>query len=563
MNIINIGEKVEVNITNIINTLGNVEIWTNLPHKLSVGDYLYVDDVDKIYAGTHIVKTVMSNNKFISETLWSGTSTANGVIKHFIFDEYLNYEPTDIIDVGIDKKGEIAVDIKPNNIQENDNGSISIINLDLTKYKFKLIDNLSIIDINNKYKWILEAEIENALIGQDANGNLQWYSGIWHCGRWFGGQWYSGTWRSGQWYDGDWYSVKVKSNPIQATPNLNASDKIFSTWYDGDWRGGIWNNGTHHGGRWFDGEWKDGIWTDGEFHQGTWQTGEFSGGTWILGTWESGIFNCNSNLSIWVNGIWNSGDFECGIWKDGNFNQISGKLSRFGTKSTNSRKSIWESGKWIMGEFHSFLNIDDNDNTTNSKIHKLSIWETGTWNNGSWYGGTAYNINWNGGTWYDGIVREIFVVGVLNSSNVPTPINYNDDTILLSGIWNFNRNEPLWIIDNQVGLEPSLGSNDIPQKYLVKDVNVIEASAPSEEDLTEVSIYRDISTVNGFGYTYSSVPGNIGWHVNPISKPTHSVVSYFKRANWKSGLWENGIFDGDTFKSGMWMNGVFKSGNWS
>lgn len=562
MNVIDLGEEVNLEISNIDNYFGNVQIWTTEPHKLSVGDYVFVDDTDKIYGGVHIVKMILNENKFVSESAFIGAATIGGTLQHFIFDEYLNYEPTDIIDVGIDKKGKIAVDIKPENIVENNDETVSLVDLDLSNYKFKLIDNLSVIDISKNYKWILEAEIENALIGQDEEGNLQWYEGIWHCGRWFGGKWFSGTWLEGQWYDGEWYSVEVKSNPISASPNLKATDVSFSTWFGGDWRGGTWFNGTHHKGDWYDGEWKNGLWTNGQFHQGIWRNGEFSGGTWIQGIWENGRLNCDSDLSIWVDGVWNGGDFECGIWKNGQFNQLDGRVSRFGTKSTNSRKSIWETGKWFGGEFHSLLNIDDEGNTIPSESHKFSVWQTGTWNNGQWYGGTSYHMNWNSGTWHDGVLREIGVVGLFHSNYVYVDSN-TESTLLLRGLWNFNRNETFWLIDNQDGVNTVLGSNDTPVKYLVKGVNQLEATKPGEEDLTEIYVYKDLSGIPGFGYTYNPNPPNVGWYADPIAVSNHSLVAFFQKVDWKSGLWQNGIFDGDYFRGGMWMNGVFLSGNWS
>jgi len=562
MNIINLGEEINLNIINIANYFGNVQLWTSKPHKLSVGDYIFVDDTDKIYGGIHIVKSIINEDKFISESPFIGPATIGGTIQHFKFDNYLNYEPTDIIDIGIDKKGKIAIDVRPENILTNIDQTVSLINIDFNKYKFKLIDNLSIIDISNKYKWILEAEIEDALIGQDSDGNLLWYKGIWHCGRWFGGKWYSGIWRGGQWYVGDWYSVQVESNPIKAKPSLSSSNPLFSVWYNGDWRGGKWHDGTHHNGNWYDGEWTTGEWTNGTFHQGKWLGGKFKGGTWIQGDWLGGIFNCDSNLATWVSGSWMGGDFESGIWKNGTFNQTPSTISRFGTKSTNSRKSIWQTGNWLKGEFHSFLTTDTNGNTITSLSHNFSIWQTGTWNNGSWYGGTAYHINWNNGTWYDGILREIFIVGIFHSNYTLAP-DGTENTILLKGLWNFNRNEPFWVIDNQNGIDVELGSNDTPKKYLVKGVNQLPSTSPDREDLTEVYVYTDLSDIAGFGYSYKSDPPNIGWYANPITDSKHSLVSYFIKANWESGLWENGIFNGDYFKSGMWMNGVFISGEWS
>lgn len=560
MNIINLGESVSSEIIEFKSNGGYLHVTTSTDiTKYNIGDYITIEDEDGVYTGVHIIQGIIDNKNLITESNWISSVTNKGMVKHYIFDEYLNYTPTDIIDVGIDKKSKIAVNVKPNKIKENIDGTVSIFDIDLGNYKFKLIDNLSIVDIENNFKWILEADVEDALIGQADDGTLLWYNGIWHCGRWFNGKWYSGTWRSGQWYDGEWYSIEVDTTPISGTPNLKTSNNNKSFWYGGDWRGGQWHGGKHLNGNWYGGEWFDGEFSNGNWHQGNWKNGIFSGGVWIDGVWENGILNCDSNLSTWVNGSWKGGDFQCGVWENGIFTQESNVKSRFGTRSNNTYKSIWKSGKWFDGEFHSYLNTDTNGDPIPSLSNKYSIWETGIWNNGNWYGGTSYNINYKGGTWHDGISRELKIVGLSHADISPTPIN-TESTFLLKGIWNFNRNDEFWLIDNQNGngIQPNLGSNETPVKYLVKGINLINGV---DNILTEVYVYKDLTAIPGFGYTYNTTSDI--WEPTPVSTSNHSLVSYFKKSNWKSGLWENGIFDGDNFRGGMWMNGVFLSGEWS
>ena len=42
--------------------------------------------------------------------------------------------------------------------------------MDMTNYRFRLIDGLSLVSLNDNYPWILESEIRNAIIGKDENG---------------------------------------------------------------------------------------------------------------------------------------------------------------------------------------------------------------------------------------------------------------------------------------------------------------------------------------------------------------------------------------------------------
>lgn len=132
---------------------------------------------------------------------------------------------------------------------------VSLVDEDLSQYGIKeLRDGLTLEDIEDRYPWILEADIKDAVIGEDSDG-LVWYDGIWNNGIWRGdegslwanGIWKDGVWKNGWWLKGHWYN---------------------GTWEDGLWEGGYWHNGT-----WENGEWRDGQWIDGIWRRGIWKGG--------------------------------------------------------------------------------------------------------------------------------------------------------------------------------------------------------------------------------------------------------------------------------------------------
>ena len=286
-------------------------------------------DLGQYYDGFQVVKEVIDGDNFVIDLDFIGgieetTATFSSVndcgiteiktriiseignMTQFVFDPYLNYQPIDLFELGTDDGLKRSIEITPDNTIENADETVSLVNVDMTNYRFRLLDGLSLVDLNNKYPWILESEIRNSLIGEDENG-IVWYDGVWDCGRWFGGTWYSGTWRDGEWYDGVWNNSLVESRGTIVNIVKPKSSKVQSVWYDGNfrggtWNGGQWNNGTHKNGLWVEGNWDGGTWQDG-----TWQDGKFSRGTWISGTWENGTFNCDLGMSNWLDGTWNGG----------------------------------------------------------------------------------------------------------------------------------------------------------------------------------------------------------------------------------------------------------------
>jgi hypothetical protein len=445
-------------------------------------------------------------------------------------DYFFNFEPIDIFDMGIgDKKIKQSVEIRPDKFDVI-GARYDLINLDLMKYKFRLIDGLDLVTLNSQFPWILEAEISNATIGLDENSNLIWYKGIWQCGRWFGGNWISGAWLSGDWYEGTWTSKSITDNLLKVRIDSQTTTDYYSVWYGGRWFDGIWENGTWYDGRWYGGTHSDGRWFDGTWNDGLWKNGKFYSGIWILGQWDNGIFNTDNGSAFWLDGKFFGGDFENGVWYNGIFDQKNALISRFGTKSSNSRNAIWRSGKFLSGQFHSFLNLDDNGNPDVSEVHKYSKWYTGLFSSGDFWGGLAYNINFKNTIWHGGISDDIEVV----------EISLTDNTISLKGDFDFNVNDEIYIVDNQnFGSFSVYGSTENPGKY-----KVLQSIYDVNNDITK--IYPDISL--SFG-TFSGTMSNL------------RCVSNFDNSIWNSGIWYNGIFKGGIFKGGVWYNGYFE-GSW-
>jgi len=93
--------------------------------------------------------------------------------------------------------------------------------------------------IDNKFNWMVNAEIKNARL-EIFQDTLVWNAGIW--------------------YNGDWY---------------------FGVWRDGEWRYGNWQNGVWYNGVWRNGIFKSGIIYKGNFFKGKIEGGEIRGGNFI------------------------------------------------------------------------------------------------------------------------------------------------------------------------------------------------------------------------------------------------------------------------------------------
>ncbi len=546
-----------------ISSINYLKITTSTEHNLVEGDTIVVTFnggtqssayLNRHYFGFQFVQEKIDDYSFVTDKTFGNviSGTDSGQLTFLSRDPYFNFTPVDLMEIGIDEVQKKAIAVEPKNVRLR-GYTYSITNLDLNKYRYELVDGMSLSELYQKYPWALEGNISDAIIGQNSSG-LVWYKGTWDCGRWFGGTWLSGSWLSGDWYEGNWYAFNVVGNRIDPKVTSDRLGRAISTntnskWYGGRWFGGIWNAGTWFSGKLYNVDWKTGVWFDGIWNYGTWRSGEFKGGVWIDGIWESGIFNSSNRPSYWIDGTWKSGDFENGIWYDGNFNSDNG-LSRFGTKAFNSRTAIWHGGKFKNSEFHSYLNQDDTGAPIQSEYYKYSQWNAGQFNGGNWYGGVAMAINFSNGNWYGGVVEDIQIIGL----NVFTQSNGRWATeVTLNGIYYINVLDEIWIIDDEIVQFNYFGSKDNPKKYYVLSAEQVNNTTilKLDKDLhNEVIIVSESIGLSASGATAIS---NVDTGLR--------VTANFRESNWKSGVWTNGIFESGFFEGGIWYGGRF-SANW-
>ena len=467
------------------------------------------------WMGYHNVKVIDDNKFYIPYLNFVNNVTINdkGNVLFTNKDPFLNYQPVDIIDVGVDKKGKISVELDIDNLQLKGE-QYSLINVDFNKYRFRLVDGLNIEIVSTRFPWILEADISGAVLGMDSD--LIWYKGTWNCGRWFSGKFISGVWKSGDWYSGSFQAHEVTDNilsvDIGTTTDISKSTWMGGRFYNGDFTG-TWVNGRFYNGD-FTGNWYGGTWNFGNFKNGL-----FSGGVWVDGTWDMGTFNCDNGPAYWLDGKWSGGDFENGMWYDGIFEERK-SISRFGTKAYNSRTANWKTGKWLSGSFYSKLITSDVGLPIASKSHIYSIWGSGTWYSGDFYGGVAYNMDFQSGTWYGGILEDIQVIG----------INTDTNYITLNGEFHFNIGDDI-IIGDMRGEEMTTFKTKIIHSNFSDGVTVILADLIS---FTPIIITE---------YTETNL----------------RIVSRFRNSVWESGIWTNGIFENGKFNGGIWYNGIFNA----
>jgi hypothetical protein len=492
------------------------------PHRLDNYDQVLVGlngvstDYPEELLGVHHIKVVNAYSIKVPILSIGLYPTQNFNISHIKNDDFLNFQPVDLFDMGVgDKKIKQSVEI-PIEKYDIDGAKYNLVDIDLTKYKFRLIDGLDLVTLNARFPWILDAEISDAVIGLDSNGGLVWYKGLWFCGRWFGGRWVSGRWLSGDWYSGEWTSKFINNGYIKIDIDEQKTDFYNSIWYGGRWFGGEWDNGTWYDGRWYNGTWNNGRWFDGTWNDGTWENGFFKSGIWVLGEWRNGIYNQTNGPSYWLDGKFTGGDFENGTWYNGVFDEKNDKVSRFGTKSTNSRPSLWRSGKFLRGQFHSYLNVDGDGNPEVSLSHKYSKWKTGLFAGGDFYGGVSSLINFKNTTWHGGISECVDV----------TYINATSSTITLDGEYDFNVNDEFYLVDDGNGGTFSLyGSVEDPRRY-----SVLNTDYDSVNDTTDVAVSVNLLTsltnnpIEGY-WNLASITTNFDFTLTTIV-PTYSVTSY-------------------------------------
>lgn len=353
-----------------------------------------------------------------------------------------------------------------------------IVGVNFNEPTFKMVGGLGIDGVKIKYNWFLQADVKNAIIGEDKNG-LIWYSGDWVDGTWEGGTWYSGKFHNGRWKGGNFYSYDIDQNQMMnGILHINCKDISKSQFLGGNWEGGIFHYGIFghtntkiqlptevttdyiinncidyplSGETYYDpynylidtgltmslafvspifmnGDFNDGWFNAAIFEKGNFYSGFINNSKWYDGSFYSGVFMGD----IWYGGSFKGGDFSNGIWEDGTLSIFKPSIiTRFGTNYKLS-EITWGNGTYLCGTYNKNIpsGISYYDNTI--------IWKKGLFINGEfhsslnlvdgvasesidhsitiWSGGTFNNGTWYGGTFDDGIWKTgNFYNGIINN----------------------------------------------------------------------------------------------------------------------------------------------------
>ena len=112
------------------------------------------------------------------------------------------------------------------------------VSANLSQYGIKeLKDELILDTIKEKFPWVLEAEIKDAILGYDG------YALVWYSGNWLTGIWHAGIWKSGIWMavlskkplisQEELSEIMSLSNLVKEDELVMATDSYYSPWVYG------------------------------------------------------------------------------------------------------------------------------------------------------------------------------------------------------------------------------------------------------------------------------------------------------------------------------------------
>jgi hypothetical protein len=279
--------------------------------------------------------------------------------------------------------------------------TLDISGVDFNKPKFKMVGGLNIDTLKIKYNWIFNAQMENAIIGEDENG-LVWFSGTWICGTWEGGTWYSGEFLSGRWKAGDMYSYHIdQRESLLGKLSIIRKDITKTRFKSGTWEGGNFHYGIF-GKIKNESDLNIPYEVSKEWIISNVEDYEISGTSFVYQrvteTIVTGITGyCTSGSSSYeTTGV------TCPI----GYTYSTGITQTIvtGLTWTILDTAIFKKGNFYTGWINSayFENGNFYNDVANNIIWYNGIWYNGCFLIGNWYGGSFFGGGFSNGNWYGG-----------------------------------------------------------------------------------------------------------------------------------------------------------------
>ena len=518
-------------------------------------------NVGNIYDGIHTINKIEGNFVFLDTDYLGGffeqvkletTITPCGGLEKQIevpigidgvgyvwkFDPMLKYQPLDILPLNADKTINNSIKIEKNNYIFDDD-SISIEGVDKGNFRIKTIDGISINFVDENYPWLLEAELDNAIIGFDGD-DIVFYKGLFECGRWFSGKFLSGVFKEGQYYGGEFLNKRVEQSGTDFIITASDSKYPYSKWISGDFRGGIFMGGLFRNGDFYNGEFRNSKILNATFHTGKIENSEFLGGVFIDGTASNTRFNQSFNdISI----------------LDGKFDNVNINAHIF------------------YGEFNNSLvenSLVENFSIRDSNIEN-SIIKIGKSNRNTFTSNTIYLLDDNNSLYEDNIINGVDMVGyVIDDFNR----NY---LITIKGDFNFRVNDNITIQGRDDLLFGSTikdtfnisGLSDpllqFPRKYSIagSPVKVEKCNGLTRLMLSSLPNYFTEAVLNNPFFSNGYDDNNFPSDKTIKCEKINDIVSTIQSPIINNSLINNGYFTNATVNQITVLDGHFNSGIFS
>ena len=165
LNITKLSKEYVVPISNTSNFSGKLYISCSQKHDLFTGDSAVLEFnggsqssqvLNQQYFGYHVI-TKITDYDFVTDIDYGSPVLVGndiGFVKYIKQDPFFNYQPVDIIDYGVDQKGEQSIELSIENIKLSGT-KYSLIDVDYEKYRFSYFslwfNNLGVILYGNPH----------------------------------------------------------------------------------------------------------------------------------------------------------------------------------------------------------------------------------------------------------------------------------------------------------------------------------------------------------------------------------------------------------------------------
>jgi len=408
--------------------------------------------------------------------------------------------------------------------------TLDISSVNFNEPKFKMVGGLNLDTVKIKYNWIFNAQMEDAIIGEDENG-LVWFSGTWICGTWENGTWYSGDFLNGRWKAGNMYSYDIDMrSALLGVLTINRQD-ISKTRF----KAGTFEGGTFHYGIFGQIKNEDELdipyEIDKEYIIDNIQDYEISGETFVYQYVTDFTITGKTGYCTNVSGL----TYITGVTSGTTTNTICDVFGSGFTYSTGITQDIVTGLTWITLRTATFKSGIFNGGLINSAFFESGNFYNDFANNIIWYNGNWYSGDFLIGDWYNGF----FLGGDFSNGNwYNGTLSTNEDTSSTRFGLNYKGSGATWYDGTFSNGQFHSGLNEVNGE-------------------TKPSLDHTLSKWYGGTFTNGEWYGGCFYSGDWLTGRFYSGIIYdivWYRGHITNCIWKNGKFINGTISGGIYEN---------